>query len=119
MRRVLKPGGWVQMIECYYMCQSFNGSITESHAIRQWSNNYIRSISDIKNPRIPLHLKNLCTTAGFVNVDCTMIRLPLCGWSTGMNAFNFLLLGHIHLALRLRSLSIWYTLLMGLIDHFT
>lgn len=88
MRRVLRPGGWVQLVECYYMCQSDNGSITESHAIRQWSNNYIRSIDGIKDPRIPLQLHNLCTAAGFVNVESKMIPLPLCAWSTGMKTFN-------------------------------
>lgn len=76
------------MVECYYMCQSDNGSITESHAIRQWSNNYIRSIDGIKDPRIPLQLKNLCTAAGFVNVECQMIPLPLCGWPTGRRTSN-------------------------------
>lgn len=88
MRRVLRPGGWVQLVECYYMCQSDNGSITESHAIRQWSDNYIRSMDGIKDPRIPLQLYNLCTAAGFVDVESKMIPLPLCAWSTGMKTFN-------------------------------
>ena len=78
----------MQMVECYYMCQSDNGSITESHAIRQWSNNYIRSIDGIKDPRIPLQLHNLCTAAGFVDIESRMIPLPLCAWSNGMKPFN-------------------------------
>ncbi|KAL8769744.1 MAG: hypothetical protein Q9209_004360 [Squamulea sp. 1 TL-2023] len=35
IKRVLKPGCWVQMVELYYMCQSDNGSITDSHPLRQ------------------------------------------------------------------------------------
>ena len=81
--RILKPDGWVQMVECYYMCQSDNGSITESHALRQWSNKYIRSMDGTKDPRAPLQIQNMLTAAGFVNIECTMIPLPLCGWSTG------------------------------------
>ena len=72
------------MAECYYMCQSDNGSISESHAIRRWSNNYIRSINDIKDPRAPLQLQSLFAASGLVEVESRMIQLPLCGWSTGM-----------------------------------
>lgn len=71
------------MIECYYMCQSDNGSITESHAIRRWSNNYIRSIDGIKDPRAPLQLQSLFLAAGFAEIESRMIQLPLSGWSTG------------------------------------
>lgn len=72
------------MIECYYMCQSDNGSITESHAIRQWSNAYIRSLDGVKDPRAPLQLQSMLTAAGFVDIESQMIPLPLCGWSSGM-----------------------------------
>ena len=82
--RSLKPGGWVQMIECYYMCQSDNGSITDSHAIRQWSNAYMRSLNEVKDPRAPLQLQSMLAAAGFINVESQMIPLPLCGWSSGM-----------------------------------
>ena len=72
------------MIECYYMCQSDNGSITESHAIRQWSNSYIRSLNEVKDPRAPLQLQGMLTSAGFIDIESQMIPLPLCGWSSGM-----------------------------------
>ena len=71
------------MIECYYMCQSDNGSITEAHAIRQWSNAYIRSLNEVKDPRAPLQLQSMLTAAGFVDIESRMIPLPLCGWSSG------------------------------------
>ncbi|MCJ1255466.1 hypothetical protein MMC24_003282 [Lignoscripta atroalba] len=78
--RVLKPGGWVQMVECYYMCQSDNGSITDTNALRQWSNKYLRALDGIKDLRAPLQLQNIFTSAGLVNVESRMIPLPLCGW---------------------------------------
>ena len=71
------------MIECYYMCQSDNGSITESHALRQWSNKYIQSLQGIKDPRAPLRLPALVTSAGFVDIEHRMVPMPLCGWSDG------------------------------------
>lgn len=71
------------MIECYYMCQSDNGSITDAHPLRQWSSKYIQSLQGIKDPRAPLRLQSLFTEAGFVDVQHRMIQMPLCGWSEG------------------------------------
>ena len=73
----------MQMIDCYYMCQSDNGSITDESALRQWSNMYIQAHDGIKDPRAPLQLQNMFHAAGLVNVESRMIPLPLCGWSTG------------------------------------
>jgi hypothetical protein len=72
------------MVECYFMCQSDNGSITDSHPLRRWSSNYIRSLEGIKDPRAPQRLQSLFTAAGFVEIEHTMIPMPLCGWSNGM-----------------------------------
>lgn len=72
------------MVECYYMCQSDNGSISDEHALRQWSQNYIRSLDGLKDLRAPLHLQTLFTRAGLVDVETRMIPLPLCAWSNGM-----------------------------------
>lgn len=68
------------------MCQSDNGSITETHALRQWSKNYIRSIEGIKNPRAPMQMQAMLQTAGFIDLEMTTIQLPLCGWSTGKDS---------------------------------
>lgn len=75
------------MVECYYMCQSDNGTIAETHALRQWSNLYIRSLEGIKDLRVPLQLQSLFAAAGFVEIECRMIPLPLCGWSTGKDGY--------------------------------
>ena len=72
------------MVECYFMCQSDSGRITDSHPIRQWSNKYMESLQGIKDPRAALRLHGLFTAAGLENVELQMIRLPLCGWSSGM-----------------------------------
>ena len=77
------------MIECYFMCQSNNGSIGNTHALRRWSNKYMQSITGIKDPRAPLQLQNLFAAAGLVDIEYRMIQLPLCGWSAGTQAFSF------------------------------
>ncbi|CAI7598057.1 unnamed protein product [Penicillium viridicatum] len=80
--RVLKPGGWVQMVEIYFNVQSDNGSITDEHALRRWSTQYLRALEDRKDLRIGSKLRTLMTEAGFVEVDTKMIPLPLSAWST-------------------------------------
>ena len=71
------------MVECYYMCQSDNGSITDTHALRQWSNSYMRSIEGVKDPRAPLRLSAIFAAVGLVEIDSKMIPIPLCEWSNG------------------------------------
>ncbi|KAK4694805.1 hypothetical protein P7C71_g2837, partial [Lecanoromycetidae sp. Uapishka_2] len=34
----------------------------------------------MKDPRAPLQLPGLVTAAGFVDVEHSMIQMPLCGW---------------------------------------
>lgn len=80
--RVTRPGGWIQMAEIYFNCQSDNNTLTLDHALRQWSAKYLASVDDIKDPRIPMRMRDLMIGAGLADVDQTMIPLPLCGWST-------------------------------------
>ncbi|KAL5336185.1 S-adenosyl-L-methionine-dependent methyltransferase [Aspergillus crustosus] len=80
IKRVLKPGGWVQMVEIYFNVQSDNGSINEGHALRQWSSQLMRSMEEIKDLRVGTRLRSLLTVAGFTEVDAKMIPLPLSAW---------------------------------------
>ncbi|PWY73582.1 S-adenosyl-L-methionine-dependent methyltransferase [Aspergillus heteromorphus CBS 117.55] len=80
IRRVLRPGGWVQLVEMYFNAQSDNGSLTENHALRQWSTKFMRSMQDVKDLRVGTHLRNLLMAAGMEEVDTKMIPLPLCEW---------------------------------------
>lgn len=81
--RVLKPGGWVQMIEIYFNVQSDNGSITDEHALRRWSTQYMRAQEDRKDLRIGTRLRSMLTSAGLTEVDTKMIPLPLSAWGNG------------------------------------
>ncbi|KAK3940647.1 S-adenosyl-L-methionine-dependent methyltransferase [Diplogelasinospora grovesii] len=80
--RVLRPGGWCQMVEIYFNVQSDNGTLTANHALQVWSQNYMQSIQPYKDPRAALRLQNWMTQAGFVEVESRLLTLPLSGWST-------------------------------------
>lgn len=104
--RVLRPGGWCQMVEIYFNAQSDNGTLTDSrlsspnvvrifdvwltrvfsvcvdHALRVWSRTYLQSLQPYKDPRAAMQLQNLMTQAGFVEVEVRQVSLPLSGWST-------------------------------------
>ncbi|KAK0735860.1 S-adenosyl-L-methionine-dependent methyltransferase, partial [Apiosordaria backusii] len=79
--RVLRPGGWCQMVEIYYNAQSDNGTLTANHALQVWSQSYLQSIQHYKDPRVALRLQTLMTEAGFVEVESRLLTLPLSGWS--------------------------------------
>ncbi|PLB47949.1 hypothetical protein P170DRAFT_476602 [Aspergillus steynii IBT 23096] len=79
--RVLKPGGWVQLIEIYFNVQSDNGSITERNALRQWSSQLMGSLEETKDLRVGTRLRTLLAAEGLQEVDARMIPLPLCAWS--------------------------------------
>ncbi len=71
------------MVEVYYNCQSDNGSLTDNHALQQWSAKYMSSLGTIKDLRVPLRLGTMMTAAGLVELETRMIPLPLCGWPKG------------------------------------
>ena len=71
------------MIELYFNVQSDNGSITDEHALRRWSTQYMRALEDRKDLRVGSRLRNMFTSAGLTEVDTKMIPLPLSAWSNG------------------------------------
>ena len=71
------------MVECYYMCQSDNGSIFDENALLQWSEHYIRAIEESKDPQAPLRLQSMFNAAGLIEVESRMMQMPLCGWANG------------------------------------
>ncbi|KAI9682667.1 MAG: hypothetical protein M1829_006654 [Trizodia sp. TS-e1964] len=75
MVRVLKPGGWLQMVEIYFNCQSDNGSLTDNHALSQWSQLYLNSLAGIKDLRAPLRMQEMMAGAGLTDVASRMFPL--------------------------------------------
>ena len=71
------------MVELYFNAQSDNGSLTDDHALRQWSQSYRQALDDIKDIRAPTQLHNMMASAGLVEIDMQTIPLPLSGWPSG------------------------------------
>ncbi|KAH8753397.1 UMTA methyltransferase [Hyaloscypha finlandica] len=88
--RVLRPGGWCQMVEMHFNVQSDNGSLTLDHALRQWSARYVESMNGLKDLLAATRLPTLMREAGFVDIESRMIPLPTCAWSSGKNMFKIL-----------------------------
>jgi hypothetical protein len=102
--RILRPGGWCQMVEIYFNAQSDNGSLTAGesqavglpwsnadqgqsaveHALSRWSSNYLSSMQPYKDPRAPLQLSNWMRSAGFTEIESRLLMLPMCAWSRSM-----------------------------------
>lgn len=72
------------MVEMYFQVQSDNGTLTDDHALRQWSTRYLESLNGTKDLRVPLRLQTLMRDAGFRDIESRMLPLPTCGWSTGL-----------------------------------
>ncbi|CEL01449.1 Putative UMTA methyltransferase family protein [Aspergillus calidoustus] len=107
IKRVLKPGGWVQMVEIYFNVQSDNGSISDEHALRQWSSQLMRSMEGIKDFRVGTRLKTLLLAAGFTEVDAKMIPLPLSAWPDNPTSRSIGTMNCGNIAKLLASLSLY------------
>lgn len=79
--RVLKPGGWCQMVEIYFNAQSDNGTLERDNALSRWSSLYLESMHPRKDPRAALQLPGWMRNAGFTEVESRLLTLPMCGWS--------------------------------------
>lgn len=98
MFRVVRPGGWCQLVELYHNAQSDNGSLTDGrfpmmrlaevisdekkskdHALRQWSTRYLESLNRLKDLRVAVRLPDMMRAAGFVDIEHRMIPLHTCG----------------------------------------
>ncbi|CAM1511602.1 Fc.00g091150.m01.CDS01 [Cosmosporella sp. VM-42] len=67
--KVLKPGGWCQMVEIYFNAQSDNGTLTRE------------GVQPYKDPRAPLQISNWMRSAGFTEIESRLLSLPMCAWS--------------------------------------
>ncbi|KAL2292650.1 hypothetical protein FJTKL_07756 [Diaporthe vaccinii] len=80
LSRVLVAGGWCQMVEVYFNAQSNNGTLTDGHGLRRWSQLYLQGLQPEKDGRAGIRLEELMRNAGFENVESRMMQVPLCGW---------------------------------------
>lgn len=67
----------------YFNAQSDNGSLTDEHALRQWSLKYNQGLGNLKDVRVGVRLRELLSAAGLVEIETKMIPLHLSAWSSG------------------------------------
>lgn len=87
MRMLLRPNGWVQIVEYYLMIQSWSGLLSDDSALVLWYEAYASAMERLRrNPRIGRSLQSLMMAAGLRDVGGTTINLPIGGWDSGMCA---------------------------------
>ena len=69
------------MVELYHNIQSDNGTMTDQHALRQISTQYLTASEGSKDLRAPLKLESFMRDAGLTELASRMIPVPMNGWS--------------------------------------
>jgi hypothetical protein len=84
MKLLLRPNGWVQIVEYYLNIQSSSGRLTDESAIRRWWLGYSEAMSRMnRDPRIGNRLQSLFVEARLEDVRVETIQLPIGDWETG------------------------------------
>lgn len=83
IKLLLKPGGWLQMVEYYPLIQSDSGRLTEQAAVRRWWLAYESSMRRLnRDPRIGRRLQQMMAEKGYRDVQVEIERLPIGGWQS-------------------------------------
>lgn len=86
MKNLLKPGGWMQMMEYYPNIQSDNGRLSSESSIRRWYEGYVYAMERAnRKPRIAQELRPLMEAAGLRDIRGEIRHLPIGGWHPGTN----------------------------------
>ncbi|KAH8736012.1 S-adenosyl-L-methionine-dependent methyltransferase [Ilyonectria robusta] len=113
--RVLRPGGWCQMVEIYFNAQSDNGTLTRGEHIGRLGFKYLQSAQPYKDPRAPLQLANWMRSAGFTEIESRLLTLPMCAWSNDPRDYNIGWANNENVNLMLYSLALYpFTQLLGM-----
>ncbi|KAF2019332.1 S-adenosyl-L-methionine-dependent methyltransferase [Aaosphaeria arxii CBS 175.79] len=81
MKALLKPNGWVQMMEYYPNIQSDNGRLSRQSALTKWWRKYAAAMEAMnRNPRIGTRLQDLMRDAGLRDVRGTALHLHIGDW---------------------------------------
>lgn len=83
LRKLLKPGGWLQMVEYYLNIQSDNGRLTDAHALSRWYTKYAETMQRDRDPRIGRRLEQHMRNAGLKDVTVKKFDLHIGPWSRG------------------------------------
>lgn len=85
LKQMLKPGGWLQMVELQLLFQDSTGQLGDDSNLTRWWQWYSYTLGRMgKNPRIGRELSQHLTDAGFENVRNHILDLPIGDWKPGM-----------------------------------
>ena len=89
---MLKPGGWLQMVEVQLHFQSSTGRLNDDSNLNRWWQWYSYGLQQMgKNARIGRDLPQLLTAEGFEHVRHLSLDAPIGDWSAGMPACTIFL----------------------------
>jgi hypothetical protein len=84
MKILLRPNGWLQMMEYYPNIQSDSGLLSDQSALRRWWAKYVAAMErSNRNPRIGQRLQQLMLEAGLRDVRGELLHIPIGAWGTG------------------------------------
>lgn len=84
LKYLLKPGGWLQMVEIQFPFQSSSGLLPDNSCLTRWWQWYSRALDRMsKNVRVGRELGQLLTTHGFQHVRAISHDLPIGDWNPG------------------------------------
>lgn len=82
LHALLKPGGWLQMVEFHAIFQSDCGR--EAPFLQRWWEYYQTAMTQMgREPRIAPRLRQFMVDAGFRDLQSYVTRLPVGGWDPG------------------------------------
>jgi hypothetical protein len=92
MKMLLKPNGWVQIVEYWPNIQSWNGRLPAESSLTRWYLEYARAMEESdREPRVHQRLKQYMTDAGLRQVTVERHVLPIGGWNSGIDIYLFCL----------------------------
>lgn len=84
LKLLLRPGGWVQIMEYLPIIQSHNGRLTDASAVRRWWQSYQAAMARMdRDPRIGRRLSQLLLENRYRDVGVDIKQLHIGSWSTG------------------------------------
>jgi hypothetical protein len=82
LHALLRPDGWLQMIETHPLFQSDSGR--EAPALQRWFEWYIEAMNRMnKDARVGARLRELMIDAGFRDVRYSVVKMPIGMWDRG------------------------------------
>ena len=86
LKQMLRPGGWLQMVESQLLFQSSSGRLNDDSNLTRWWQWYSHTLQQMgKNVRIGRDLPQLMAAENFENIRSYSLDLPIGDWREGIS----------------------------------